>query len=67
MPDHCSYLHAQSPGPSSYIKEFNSAKGIVYDGERGLLMDMVDVNGKKASPVYTHLKVRGGSAWMAVA
>lgn len=43
---------AQEPGTNEEIKKFARDKGF-----KGLLMDKVDVNGKKASPVYTFLKV----------
>lgn len=46
----------QEPGKSEEIKNFASGKGF-----RGLLMEKIDVNGPKASPVYSFLKVCIGS------
>ena len=43
---------AQEPGSNAEIKEFARKKGF-----KGVLMDKIDVNGPKASPVYTFLKV----------
>ena len=42
----------QEPGSNDEIKNFASGKGF-----KGLLMDKIDVNGPKASPVYAFLKV----------
>ena len=42
----------QEPGNSEQIKNFASGKGF-----KGLLMEKIDVNGPKASPVYSFLKV----------
>ena len=42
----------QEPGNSEQIKNFASGKGF-----KGLLMEKIDVNGPKASPVYAFLKV----------
>lgn len=42
----------QEPGNSAEIKNFASGKGF-----KGLLMEKIDVNGPKASPVYAFLKV----------
>ena len=44
---------SQEPGTNQEIKKFARDKGFT-----GLLMDKIDVNGRKASPVYTFLKVR---------
>ena len=42
----------QEPGSNDEIKNFAIGKGF-----KGLLMDKIDVNGSKASPVYAFLKV----------
>ncbi len=42
---------SQEPGSNKDIKEFARSKGF-----KGVLMDKIDVNGPKASPVYTFLK-----------
>ena len=42
---------SQEPGSNKDIKEFARNKGF-----KGVLMDKIDVNGPKASPVYTFLK-----------
>ena len=42
----------QEPGSSDEIKNFALGKGF-----KGLLMEKIDVNGPKTSPVYTFLKV----------
>lgn len=42
----------QEPGSNDEIKTFAIGKGF-----KGLLMDKIDVNGPKASPVYAFLKV----------
>ena len=44
---------SQEPGTNEEIKKFARDKGF-----KGVLMDKVDVNGPKASPVYSFLKVR---------
>lgn len=44
---------SQEPGTNQEIKKFAREKGF-----KGVLMDKVDVNGPKASPVYNFLKVR---------
>lgn len=44
----------QEPGSSDEIKNFASGKGF-----KGLLMEKIEVNGPKASPVYAFLKVCG--------
>lgn len=43
---------SQEPGTNEEIKKFARDKGF-----KGVLMDKVDVNGPKASPVYNFLKV----------
>lgn len=43
---------SQEPGTNEEIKKFARDKGF-----KGVLMNKIDVNGPKASPVYTFLKV----------
>ncbi|DBA97872.1 TPA: hypothetical protein ACH3X3_012731 [Trebouxia sp. C0006] len=47
----CNQFLSQEPGSNKDIKEFARSKGF-----KGVLMDKIDVNGPKASPVYTFLK-----------
>ncbi|KAL3160400.1 hypothetical protein ABBQ32_010724 [Trebouxia sp. C0010 RCD-2024] len=50
-----SSLKEQEPGTNQEIKKFAREKGF-----KGVLMDKVDVNGPKASPVYNFLKAASG-------
>ena len=54
---HSNQFLAQEPGTNAEIKEFARKKGF-----KGVLMDKIDVNGPKASPVYTFLKVSNAMA-----
>ncbi|KAL3139350.1 hypothetical protein ABBQ38_003685 [Trebouxia sp. C0009 RCD-2024] len=51
----CNQFGFQEPGNSAEIKNFASGKGF-----KGLLMEKIDVNGPKASPVYAFLKEASG-------
>ncbi|KAL0029397.1 hypothetical protein WJX77_004644 [Trebouxia sp. C0004] len=51
----CNQFLSQEPGSNKDIKEFARSKGF-----KGVLMDKIDVNGPKASPVYTFLKAASG-------
>ena len=51
----CNQFGFQEPGTNEEIKAFAAARDFT-----GVLMDKINVNGSKASPVFQYLKVASG-------